>query len=260
MTNQHADMDLVEWSHGALGRHLLEQELQLIASRLIRMPGSSLLWLGYPGSTFDRSLCMHGERTLMLPNAQPARRVLEEKFTSYVSALASALPVATASMQAVVVQHAFDFTEDVHEAVREAARVLQMGGQLVVVGFNPLSLWGVRRGVQQRWADAPWCGQHVRLGRMTDWLQLLGFRVLESGFGIRRAPFGTPDVRLRPMPSLRSVVPGGAVYLLHARKEGYGVNPIRTVRKSAPLRLVHAGARARVRTDLVDRRSVPEAE
>ena len=252
MADRSTETDLVEWSNSALGRCVLEQELQLLASRLIRMPGSSLLWLGFPGATFDRSLCIHGERTLILPNAEPARRELRDKFTSYVSAHASALPFATASMQAVVVQHAFDFAEDVHEAVREAARVLQMGGQLIVVGFNPLSLWGARRGIQQRWGDAPWCGRHVRLARMTDWLQLLGFRVLESGFSIRRAPFGAPELRLRAVPGLRSFVPGGAVYVLHARKEGYGVNPIRTARKSAPLRLVHAGVRARARSDIAD--------
>ena len=38
------------------------------------------------------------------------------------------------------------------------SRVLQMGGQLVIVGFNPFSLWGLRRSVQQRWRTAPWCG------------------------------------------------------------------------------------------------------
>jgi hypothetical protein len=254
MTHAHVETDLVGWSSTALGRALLEQELLLLAGRLVRMPGSSLLWLGYPGNAFDRALCMHAERTLLLPNAEPARAVLGERFTSYVSAQASALPFATASMQAVVVQHAFDFTDAVHGAVREAARVLQMGGQLIVVGFNPFSLWGARRSVQQRWRDAPWCGRQVRLGRMTDWLQLLGFRVLESGFAIRRAPFGSPDPVAQPVvPGLRSALPGGAVYMVHVRKEGYGVNPLRQVRKAVPVRLVPAAAiSARARSEAAD--------
>lgn len=256
MTHAHAETDLVGWSGTALGRLLLEQEMLLLAGRLVRMPGSSLLWLGYPGEGFDRALCMHGERTLLLPNANPARAVLGDRFTSYVSAQASALPFAAASMQAVVVQHAFDFTDAVHEAVREAARVLQMGGQLIVVGFNPFSLWGARRSLQQRWREAPWFGRQVRLGRMTDWLQLLGFRVLESGFAIRRAPFGTPDNPVQAQaPSLRGALPGGAVYMIHVRKEGYGVHPLRPVRKAVPVRLVPAAAiSARSNTNPADHR------
>ncbi len=256
MTHAHVETDLVGWSSTALGRQLLEQEMLLLAGRLVRMPGSSLLWLGYPGTAFDRALCMHAERTLLVTNAEPARAALGERFTSYVTAAASALPFATASMQAVVVQHAFDFTDAVHESVREAARVLQMGGQLIVVGFNPFSLWGARRSLQQRWREAPWCGRQVRLGRMTDWLQLLGFRVLESGFAIGRAPLGSPEpVAHAVAPALRSALPGGAVYLVHVRKEGYGVNPLRTVRKAVPVRLVPAAAlSARSRADAPDGR------
>lgn len=251
MQDERTDCDLVDWSDTPLGRYLLEQELGLLGHRLARLPGSSMLWLGYPGTAFAGGYCGHRERTLVVPNADLARARLDNRFTAYVSAQPAALPFATASMQSVIVQHAFDFASDVHEAVRECARVLQMGGQIVVVGFNPFSAWGARRSVQRRWGAAPWCGRQVRQGRLIDWLQLLGFKVLEAGFGIPRLPLGSPDPAVARSARLRRAVPGGAVYLVHARKEGYGVNPLRIVRKAVPLRLVPAtlGASAREQAD-----------
>lgn len=244
------ESDLIAWSATPLGAYLLEHESTVLQTRLPRLPGSSLLWLGFPGTQFERSWCMHRERVLVLNDAVPARSTLGDRFDSYLSASAGALPLASASHHAVVVQHAFDLSTDVHEAVREAARVMCLGGQLLVLGFNPFSLWGARRRLATRWSQAPWRGPQVSAGRMADWLRLLGFRMLETCYSVYRLPMGSPR---RPMPlelANGAGLPIGAVYLLHARKEGPAMNIIRPARPFPRPRMVPVTAAGRLTANM----------
>ena len=258
--NSKLETDLVAWSGSALGGFLIEHEMQLLRTRLPQLPGSSLLWLGYPGDHFDARLCMHRERTLVLNDPTAARSTLGDRFGSYLAASVTALPLASASHHAVVVQHAFDQCRDVHEAVRESARVMCLGGQIVVLGFNPYSSWGARRRLSWRWAEAPWGGRLVSLGRMQDWLQLLGFRILETSYSVYRLPLGAPRA---PVPSTvrraGSGLPFGAIYALHARKEGPALNVIRPTRQTLRPRLVPATVTGRIAGAVPQQRTVLRA-
>ena len=55
------------------------------------------------------------------------------------------LPFATHSIDLVVMPHILEFTEDPHQVLREVERVLVPEGHVVITGFNPVSLWGVRQ-------------------------------------------------------------------------------------------------------------------
>lgn len=88
------------------------------------------------------------------------------------------LPIATDSIDAVVLPHLLEFVADPHQVLRETERVLIPEGRVILLGFNNLSLWGLRRhlsrGQQRR---APWCGRFLTPFRVADWLSLLGFDV-----------------------------------------------------------------------------------
>ena len=78
--------------------------------------------------------------------------------------------------------------DDPHQVLREAERVLIAEGQLIITGFNPASLWGVRQALG-RIVDAPFlpkAGQFLPLPRLKDWLKLLGFEVNRGRFGCYR--------------------------------------------------------------------------
>ncbi len=92
-------------------------------------------------------------------------------------ALASALPLATDSVDVVVLHHALEMTASPHEVLREAERVLIPEGRVVIFGFSPWSLWGMRRAVMP-WDDrAPWALGYLSLRRIKDWLALLGLEL-----------------------------------------------------------------------------------
>jgi len=100
-----------------------------------------------------------------------------------------ALPLATGSIDLVVLPHVLEFSAHPHHILREAARVLMPDGQIVISGFNPLSLWGVRRALGLQRHEHPWCGRFIGLLRLKDWLQLLSFELNGGRFGCYVPPF-----------------------------------------------------------------------
>jgi hypothetical protein len=69
-----------------------------------------------------------------------------------------------------------------------AEPVLMPEGSIVISGFNPLSLWGVRRTLDMH-REYPWCGRFIGLLRLRDWLHLLGFELNGGRFGCYAPPF-----------------------------------------------------------------------
>jgi SAM-dependent methyltransferase len=100
-----------------------------------------------------------------------------------------ALPLASQSVDLVVLPHVLEFGAEPHQILREAERVLMPEGQIVISGFNPLSLWGAKRWMGRRRSEYPWCGDFIGLLRLRDWLKLLGFELNGGRFGCYAPPF-----------------------------------------------------------------------
>ena len=139
------------------------------------------------------------------------------------------LPFASQSIDLVVLPHALEFADDPHRVLREVERVLMPEGQVVISGFNPISLWGLRQ-VVGRSFDAPYLpreGQFLALPRLKDWLKLLGFEVHRGHFGCYRPPFRTEPWQSRfgfmEHAGERWWSYGGAIYLVHAVKRVQGM-------------------------------------
>src|SRR4051812_41015700 len=56
-----------------------------------------------------------------------------------------ALPFASSSLDLVLMPHTLEMSVDPHRALAEATRCLMPDGRLVIVGFNPVSLWAMRQ-------------------------------------------------------------------------------------------------------------------
>lgn len=55
------------------------------------------------------------------------------------------LPFPSASLDLVVLPHGLELARDPHDTLREVERVLVPEGRVVIAGFNPASLWGMRQ-------------------------------------------------------------------------------------------------------------------
>ena len=87
----------------------------------------------------------------------------------------SLLPIANDSVDLVVMMHYLSNSDEPHAILREASRVLIPEGKLIIVDFNPLSLWGLRHFFQSWLEQVPWGGHYFTARRLKDWMQLLGF-------------------------------------------------------------------------------------
>lgn len=97
------------------------------------------------------------------------------------------LPLANDSIDVVVLHHALDFTDDSHRLLREVTRVLRPGGQMLIVGFNPLSYWGLWK-LFKRKINIPWRGRFISRKRISDWLQLLELDIESVDYGVHFLP------------------------------------------------------------------------
>src|SRR5205085_2507192 len=76
------------------------------------------------------------------------------------------LPLASQSVDLVALPHVLEFHPNPHEVLREAERVLMPEGQVVISGFNSLSLWRLRQAMP--FMDkhvAPWQARYIGLLR-----------------------------------------------------------------------------------------------
>jgi SAM-dependent methyltransferase len=110
----------------------------------------------------------------------------------------SALPFPESSLDLVVLPHALELSSDSHATLREVERVLVPEGRVVISGFNPTSLWGLRqrRGhFYQRFGSGklflPSTGEFIGYWRLRDWLRLLNFEVESVHFGCYRPALTT---------------------------------------------------------------------
>jgi hypothetical protein len=114
--------------------------------------------------------------------------------------------------------------------LREIDRVMMPEGRLVIVGFNPWSLWGLRSAIGFSRHQHPWNGHFNSLLRVKDWLSLLGFDVSAGRLICYVPPFDTDAWRKRfafmEPAGDRWWAIGGGVYMLQAIKRVRGMRLI----------------------------------
>jgi SAM-dependent methyltransferase len=87
-------------------------------------------------------------------------------------------PLQDCGVDAVIMQHSLDFTRRPQQMIREASRVISPNGYLVIIGFNPFSLWGAAQKLMPFSSTMPWVANTVSAERLSDWLKLLDFTIL----------------------------------------------------------------------------------
>lgn len=137
------------------------------------------------------------------------------------------LPFAASSIDLVVLPHLLEFDLHPHQILREVERILVPEGSAVVTGFNPFSLWGVRRFFAGKQGSPPWQGHYLSVPRLRDWFALLGFETRGGAFGCYVPPFGD-EKWLRRWDFMEAVGDrwwpvAGAVYVLQAIKRQHGM-------------------------------------
>ena len=201
---------LSEWFSTGQGNYLLELE-QIYFDRTVNdIFGYNALQLGLP------------ECDLLRNSRIPLRFTGSDHAVADVQMCPDELPVATGSLDLLLMPHVLEFSEQAHEILREAERVLMPDGSLIISGFNPYSLWGIQRSFKRN-RGYPWCGHFIALSRLKDWLALLGFDVDTVRFSAFAPPFWQRLESMSESKVERWWAVSGGVYFLHAIKRVPGM-------------------------------------
>lgn len=220
---------LVDWFDTPRGQYVLAWERGQIGSAIEDAFGFNALQVGLPEIDFLAENRIHFKFRAGLDRG------------CEVTAEPAHLPFASASIDLVVLPHVLEFSDNPHQILREAERVLVPEGHLVVSGFNPLSLWGAKRWLSRRRRDYPWCGDFIGLLRLRDWLKLLGFELNGGKFGCYAPPFATARSlhawRFMESAGDRWWPIAGGVYVVRAVKRVQGLRLVTPPWKQATTKL-----------------------
>lgn len=233
-----------DWLASPVGVRLLEEEQSRLEVAARRFHGDAMLWCGpvcQPANCTERSMV----RTRLYVPSQRALSESEPAFSEvgepvpWLRANLDELPLRTGSMTAVVLHHALDLVDEPRHALREVVRVLADGGRLVVCGFNPYSLWGLRRLYAAARRDAFSDLAFVAPNRLHDWLTVLGMDApRQVPTYLNRPPLSLAKLdgpRLQALSRRLDLLPIGGSYMMSAMKSSSAGQPPWSARVRASL-------------------------
>jgi SAM-dependent methyltransferase len=261
-----AENRLRDWHGTPLGTLLAEYERRMVAEALDDVFGLQLLQIG-EWSDADRLLdnartqrasviaAVHdagstgrlapvGNGQISTPTAPLAQARANARETRKGNAVGrppppriyskpSELPVASDSVDAVLLPHTLEFEVDPYAVLREVERILVGEGHLLVLGFRPLGAWGLRHRMVVG-GFPPGLARLLSEGRLRDWLALLAFEVISVKRFLHRLPVSPnspAEARARAAAGeWRFPIPSCA-YLLKARKRVYTLTPVRKLKR-----------------------------
>ncbi|MGG5838251.1 MULTISPECIES: class I SAM-dependent methyltransferase [Enterobacteriaceae] len=165
----------VRWDELPWGEYYREALEQQLKPWLAKMYGFHLLKIGNLSAEVTTDSCAISHQVNVSLNGQHAQ----------VKADPLHLPFAEKSVDACLLAHTLPWCTDPHGLLREADRVLIDDGWLILSGFNPISLMGLRKLVPILRRTPPYNSRMFTSTRQLDWLSLLNFEVMYySGFQV----------------------------------------------------------------------------
>jgi SAM-dependent methyltransferase len=160
--------------NSALGQKSHSLQITELSPLLRRLHGDVVLWVGECqeiATALEGCMIRHtvfGHQSLVRAKTRQSTllRLNLEK-----------LPFATGSLHGVVLHHSLELVRDPRAAIKEVERVLVPGGKLIICGFNPFSLYGLRRLCASVIVDPMSERKLINPIRLFDWLELLDLKL-----------------------------------------------------------------------------------
>lgn len=215
---------LIRWYETVAGRHILSLENQLVAEGVQDLFGYHLASLGplQYAEGIEASPITHKVAVNVLSLDKSAPELLADP---------EDLALLSDSVDVLVLPHMLEYSSQPHAMLREAKRVVHAHGHVVILGFNPLSCYGLCRVMPGLSGHMPWQGHFYHPIRLRDWLKLLGFGIVKTQYTVFTPPIQHQKSLhyLSCMESIRNtfIAPLGGVYMIVARNLAVTPNVLR---------------------------------
>ena len=205
-----------DWSQLANGQLLLQQTQERVDHYLSRCFGYHLLKLGQLSSHLDTAKSPIKHQI----NCAPAGKEIG------LMADLHHLPLQDSSIDLCILAHELDFSSDPHQLLREIGRVLTLDGTLIISGYNPVSLFGLRSLLKPK---HPQTARLFLPNRVHDWLNLLGFEIKQKQHFdfLSSKPSGTVSSFIESL-GQRYLPYFCSVYFIVAKKQTVSMTPIKS--------------------------------
>ncbi|WP_200195885.1 methyltransferase domain-containing protein [Halorhodospira abdelmalekii] len=179
---------LQAWYRTPLGQSVAEAERRALSEACGALLGGDLLILGPLPGALALPSTVRPWRALTIPGCAEADLIVDLE----------QLPFRSASLSGVVLVHLLELCDEPQLLLQQVQRLLRPEGRLLVLSFNPLSLWGAVR-LYGDWSggEPPWCGRQWSASGIAVRLRRLGFGEIEVRFSCYRLPVEQQRLRAR---------------------------------------------------------------
>lgn len=218
-----------EWlTQQFLGSCLIELEQQELMQLLNKHFGKNALLIGVPNQHELLSATSISQQAVLTPLLNTNR--VPSCSHCYIETNLHELPILTGSIDLVLLPHTLEFVDTPRQLLAEACRIVRPEGLIVICGFNPYSLWGLKKFLTKQKMVAPWAGNFIHASKIKNWLQLVDFFLEKQKFTNFKPPITSPLFRhldfLEKIGSKCFPMFGG-VYMLFARAKVIPLTPIK---------------------------------
>jgi SAM-dependent methyltransferase len=188
--NQQTPNEWDDWLITSPGKYVLDWEDDHFSNAVEDAFGFHALQIGLPQLSCLKDNRIPQRWQLLLPSQSFTNQSTTPKIQIICQSSIYDLPFENESIDLIALPHVLEFMESPHDALREVHRILRPEGRIVISGFNPMSLWGLRQ-YSGKVFDQPFLprsGQFISHRRIKDWLSLLNYSIDRGRFGCYAIP------------------------------------------------------------------------
>jgi SAM-dependent methyltransferase len=217
---------LDHWLGSFPGRSILDVEQKILPSLLSNYYGNQIVLIGTPQ-----------QQALIKSNTIPNRILLSPLFNKHIvpgihniESDFMELPLASGSVDLVLLPHIQEFLDNPRQLISEACRIVKPEGHIIICGFNPYSMWGLRNRFSKH-SKIPWSGNFIQTGIIKKWLGLADFKITRQNKLLYRPPIAYEKIynNLSFLEWLgpKCYGPLGGIYILIAQAKVIPLTPIK---------------------------------
>lgn len=202
--------NIINWFNSDLGQRILDAEHKALNKIMPEIYGYHLMQL---------SVLNNIKLSTLSPVTHHFSIGLDQLSQSPAVANFEQLPINAESIDAAILHHVLEYSTNPHQLLRETARTIIPNGYVVIVGFNPIGLYGCKKNCGRILSrKAHWRHHNLHYKRCEDWLRLLDFEPVFMQYGYHGLPFdrGYRDAYDKFMAHVLPFT--GTFYVIAARK------------------------------------------